>query len=197
MSAVIVPDFSHRLQGPTVVGEVSLTCDAWQAANTDGYFAVTAHWIEETARNQVGAQECPDRFHSHLPMPTVASGLVKYCSRLLSVSASNTRCVWTTLDCCADLCSTAGPHHLRQCIKQWDDDARAGEVGSSMQRRRGTTTERGKSSACPLVSERSPELTRYYSCLAHVINLATQAVIETYSKSLHYDPKTPDADIPC
>lgn len=36
------------LQGPTVQGEVSLTCDAWQASNTDGYFAVTAHWIEET-----------------------------------------------------------------------------------------------------------------------------------------------------
>jgi hypothetical protein len=35
------------LQGPTVEGEVSLTCDAWQAGNTDGYFSVTAHWIEE------------------------------------------------------------------------------------------------------------------------------------------------------
>ena len=30
-----------------VKGEVSLTCDAWQALNADGYFAVTAHWIEE------------------------------------------------------------------------------------------------------------------------------------------------------
>ena len=27
-------------------GEISLTCDAWQADNTDGYFAVTGHWIE-------------------------------------------------------------------------------------------------------------------------------------------------------
>lgn len=36
------------LQGPAVQGEVSLTCDAWQAGNTDGYFAVTAHWIEES-----------------------------------------------------------------------------------------------------------------------------------------------------
>lgn len=39
--------FLFALQGPTVQGEVSLTCDAWQAGNTDGYFAVTAHWIEE------------------------------------------------------------------------------------------------------------------------------------------------------
>ncbi len=30
-------------------GQISLTCDAWQAENTDGYFAVTGHWIEEHA----------------------------------------------------------------------------------------------------------------------------------------------------
>lgn len=40
--------FLITLQGPAVQGEVSLTCDAWQAGNTDGYFAVTAHWIEES-----------------------------------------------------------------------------------------------------------------------------------------------------
>jgi len=48
---VRVPSIFHLLlivsQGPTVQGEVSLTCDAWQAGNTDGYSAVTAHWIEE------------------------------------------------------------------------------------------------------------------------------------------------------
>jgi hypothetical protein len=38
-----------HLQGPTVEGEVSLTCDAWQASNTDGFFAVTAHWIKKSA----------------------------------------------------------------------------------------------------------------------------------------------------
>jgi hypothetical protein len=37
-----------RLQGPTVLGDISLTCDAWQASNTDGYFAVTAHWIKSS-----------------------------------------------------------------------------------------------------------------------------------------------------
>ena len=26
---------------------MSRMCDAWQASNTDGYFAVTGHWIEE------------------------------------------------------------------------------------------------------------------------------------------------------
>ena len=43
---------SHLVQGPTVTGEVNLTCDAWQADNKDGYFAVTAHWIEEKVVTQ-------------------------------------------------------------------------------------------------------------------------------------------------
>ncbi|KAG6870655.1 hypothetical protein C0993_004274, partial [Termitomyces sp. T159_Od127] len=38
--------------GSKVLGEVSLTCNAWQAGNTDGYFAVTGHWIEETTPMQ-------------------------------------------------------------------------------------------------------------------------------------------------
>jgi hypothetical protein len=33
------------------------------------------------------------------------------------------------------------------------------------------------------------------SCLAHVINLAMQMLISTYSKSLHFNPKQPDAHI--
>jgi hypothetical protein len=35
-----------------VTGEINLTCDAWQASNTDGYFAVTGHWVEEIAPTQ-------------------------------------------------------------------------------------------------------------------------------------------------
>ena len=36
------------LQGVVVKGKVSLTCDAWQALNVNGYFAVTGSWIEST-----------------------------------------------------------------------------------------------------------------------------------------------------
>jgi hypothetical protein len=36
---------------------INLTCDAWQASNTDGYFAVTGHWIEETSPAVWEAQE--------------------------------------------------------------------------------------------------------------------------------------------
>ena len=34
------------------------------------------------------------------------------------------------------------------------------------------------------------------SCLAHVIDLATQLLISTYSKSPHFDTKKPDAHVP-
>ena len=30
-----------------MTGEVSLTCEAWQAGNTDTYSAITGHWIKE------------------------------------------------------------------------------------------------------------------------------------------------------
>lgn len=39
-------DLRERLNSGTVTSTVSLTVDAWQASNTDGYLAVTGHWIE-------------------------------------------------------------------------------------------------------------------------------------------------------
>ena len=33
-------------------------------------------------------------------------------------------------------------------------------------------------------------------CLAHVINLATQALIKTHTKSKHYNPASPEEHIP-
>jgi hypothetical protein len=35
-----------------------------------------------------------------------------------------------------------------------------------------------------------------FSCLAHVINLVTQAILSTYSISRHYNPHDPNAHIP-
>ena len=41
-------------QSNSVKGLISLTCDAWQASNSDGYFAVTGSWInEENAKWQL------------------------------------------------------------------------------------------------------------------------------------------------
>jgi hypothetical protein len=35
-----------------------------------------------------------------------------------------------------------------------------------------------------------------HSCLAHVINLATQVLISTYSKAPHFDPRNPEGHVP-
>lgn len=37
----------------------------------------------------------------------------------------------------------------------------------------------------------------YYnaSCIAHIVNLATQALINAHTKSKHYDPSKPDEDL--
>ena len=35
------------LKSDAVKGLINLTCDAWQASNVDGYFAVMGSWVEE------------------------------------------------------------------------------------------------------------------------------------------------------
>jgi hypothetical protein len=39
-------------QSAAVSGAINITCDAWQATNINGYFAVTGHWIEEKSMMQ-------------------------------------------------------------------------------------------------------------------------------------------------
>ena len=39
-------DLRAKLNSKAVESKISLTTDAWQASNTDGYLAVTGHWIE-------------------------------------------------------------------------------------------------------------------------------------------------------
>src|ERR1700678_1029168 len=36
----------------------------------------------------------------------------------------------------------------------------------------------------------------FLRCLAHIINLATQALISTYSQATHFDPMDPEAHVP-
>lgn len=38
---------SITLKSDAVKGLINLTCDAWQASNVDGYFAVTGSWVDE------------------------------------------------------------------------------------------------------------------------------------------------------
>lgn len=38
---------SITLKSDAVKGLINLMCDAWQASNVDGYFAVTGSWVDE------------------------------------------------------------------------------------------------------------------------------------------------------
>ena len=68
-----------------MISEVSLTCDAWQAGNTDAYFAVTGHWIEEHTPGEWSIEQALLRF---VQMNTAHNGahlgqaLYKVCDRL-------------------------------------------------------------------------------------------------------------------
>jgi hypothetical protein len=68
-----------------VSGEISLTCDAWQASNIDGYFAVTGHWIEEEREGEWAEEEalfgftCMNTAHNGARL---GQSLYKICQRL-------------------------------------------------------------------------------------------------------------------
>ena len=72
-----------------MTGEVSLTCDAWQASNANAYFAVTSHWIEEATPGEWTVEQALLGF---VQMNTAHNGarlgqaLYKVCNRVQIVS---------------------------------------------------------------------------------------------------------------
>lgn len=98
-------------------GEISLTCDAWQVDNTDGYLAVTGHWIEERT---VGEWTEEHALFGFTQLNMAISGkrlgqtLYKVCNRLGVVNKVSVR---TSLEVSADLLSTGRTHYVPQCAK--------------------------------------------------------------------------------
>src|SRR6266540_4431156 len=77
------------LQSKLVSGEISLTCDAWQASNSDAYFAVMGHWIEETSPGKWIKQSALFRFtqmNCAHDGRTLGQALYTICQRLNIVS---------------------------------------------------------------------------------------------------------------
>ena len=71
-----------------------MTCDGWQASNTDGYFAVTAHWIKaltpkewELSSALIGCMASTMHMSVNI--------LDKLCSRSSSTWGLKTRCIAT------------------------------------------------------------------------------------------------------
>jgi hypothetical protein len=70
---------SHS-QSPAVSGTVNITFDAWQAGNSDGYFAVTGHWIEEDKPREWELKSALLGF-TMVTIPTMGFGWVKSFSK--------------------------------------------------------------------------------------------------------------------
>ena len=101
-----------------MTGEVSLTCDAWQAGNTNAYFAVTGHWIEKRVPGEWTIEQALLGF---VQMNMAHNGarlgqaLYKVCNRLHIVPKVSTDSLCIVLLIYGSL---GRAHHLRQHEEQ-------------------------------------------------------------------------------
>lgn len=151
-----------RLDSTTVTGKINLTCDAWQVSNTDGYFVVTGHWIEESVPTQ---WELKSELLGFSRLGNVHNGerlgqaLYKVVNRVgIAHKIGNVTC---------DNAKNYSTMMLEFSM----------HVESAMGRK-------------------YEALKHKINCLADIINLATQALISTYSKTPYFDPKNPESHVP-
>jgi hypothetical protein len=107
-------------QGPAIQGKVSLTCDAWQASNTDGYFAVMVHWIQEPIARKWELKSALISFtglnnaHNGEWLGQALFKVVKWVGIEHKVCVSS-HTYLPYLSCCK-----GWPCHLRQCQQQFN-----------------------------------------------------------------------------
>ena len=107
-----------------MTGEVSLTCNAWQAGNADAYFAVTSHWIEECAPGEWTIEQALFGF---IQMNTahnsvcLGQALYKVCNCLLIMPKVSTDSLCVVLLISGSL---GRAHHLRQRQEQQNNASR-------------------------------------------------------------------------
>jgi hypothetical protein len=183
------PLLTRSLKGQYVAGEISLTCDAWQASNTDGYFTVTGHWIEE---HSPGKWTLEHALFGFTQMNTAHNGdrlgqaLFKICHRLSVADKVNHHgCAFSNLA----LITSSKIGHIT-CNNASNNNTMMKEFARCYKGQTGQNYDVKKRHiryAC------IPPCDQYlrkqkYRCLAHIINLATQALISTRSKAKYYDP---------
>ncbi|OJT04203.1 hypothetical protein TRAPUB_5111 [Trametes pubescens] len=151
----------EKLNSDKVKGSVNLTCDAWQASNTDGYFAATGHWIEESA---------PGVWLSE----TALLGFVR-----LNNAHSGVRL----------------GQALFKVVQRVGIEHKVGYITCDNAKNNGTMLAHFAQRMEEATGKPYDERERYVRCLAHIINLATQAVLDAYSKTPHYDPHAPDIEL--
>ncbi|KAF5337979.1 hypothetical protein D9758_014306 [Tetrapyrgos nigripes] len=156
----------QRLLSDAVQGTISITCDAWQAGNGDAYFAVTGHWIEEKAP---GEWKLEGALLGFTQMNSAHSGLAlgRALFKILRCFKIVNKLGWVTCD------NASNNGTMLETL---------GRLVNAHSSRRGM--------------KKWDHVNRHIQCLAHIINLATQALISTHSKAKHYDPESPESHEP-
>jgi hypothetical protein len=155
-----------RFASEAVTGKISTTCDAWQASNGDAYFAVTGHWIEETSP---GIWTLKSALLGFTQMNTTHSGILlgRALFKILRRYNIVHRIGWVTCDNASN--NNTMLEHLEKLI-----NSHKSHTGMKKWLHRDY----------------------HIRCLAHIINLATQAVLKAHSMAKHYNPAEPDAHEP-
>ncbi|KAF7346742.1 putative AC transposase [Mycena sanguinolenta] len=150
-----------RLLSDAVTGMIHITCDAWQASNTDGYYAVTGHWMETSPG------------------------------------------VWVLREALLGFTRMNNAHHgirlgqtLFKIVERLGITNRIGYVTCDNATNNGTMLVEFSRQMARIAKIKWDPIERRINCLAHVINIATQKLISSYSKSLHYNPNEPHAHVP-
>ncbi|KAJ3505119.1 hypothetical protein NMY22_g17694 [Coprinellus aureogranulatus] len=162
-----VAELTEKFNSDQVKGDISLTCDAWQAENRDAYFGVTGHWIEEVTPTDW-------RLRSGLlgftQMNTAHDGA--RLGRALYDIAKRYKIThkigWITCDNASN----------NTTMLKWFEE----KINKNPRRVRSRVGKWQRQS-------------RHIRCLAHIINLATQAVIGTYSSTPHINTESTTADL--
>lgn len=139
-----------------------MTCDAWQASNQDAFFAVTGHWIEERTP---GEWKLENALLGFTLMNTAHDGvrLGRALYQVVKRVGIAHKVGWIT------------------CDNASNNDTMLRHFATRLNRRRRRQNQKEWS-----------EKHNHIRCLAHIINLATQALLSAYSKAKHYDPATAD-----
>ncbi|KAF5318361.1 hypothetical protein D9611_014218 [Ephemerocybe angulata] len=162
-----VAELRKRFNSDKVRGEISLTCDAWQAGNRDAYLAVTAHWIEEVTPTDWRLRSALVGFTQ---MNTAHDGarLGRAMYNVAKRYGITHKIGWIT-------CDNASNNNT---MLKW-----FGTKLNQNKHRRNAKVPKWKHSE------------RHIRCLAHIINLATQAVIATHSKTPHLNTESSPTDV--
>lgn len=123
----------------------------------------------------------------------LGQALYKICNHLRIVHKVTHHSDYTAF---LDLWVVGWPHNLWQCIKKWHDDV---QICPLLQNKNGAGVWCQKMTH--LASLHFLEINflmscLHHRCLAHIINLATQALISTWSKAKYYNPHNVDEHTP-